>query len=167
MLSRDSVSMLIEGVILAMNGEVTIAKLFAKFGRRFAMIIEQDYDQVYTVIFYEIIFDGYEKYIKRSTVEYNQKNCMLIVPGFGNEYDIIDAVDLGSHVENMLFYPLSILNRRASRKALRTAENLRKLSSALFKYEQARKNNFEEFIEKGEEMRKGIINLIVKTCENV
>lgn len=58
-------------------------------------------------------------------------------------------------------------NIRASRKALRTAENLRKLSSALFKYEQARKNNFEEFIEKGEEMRKGIINLIVKTCENV
>ena len=119
MLFRDSVSMLVEEVILAMNGEVTIAKLFAKFGRRFAMIIEQDYDQVYTVIFYEIIFDGYEKYIKRSTVEYNQKNCMLIVPGFGNEYDIIDAVDLGSHVENMLFYPLSILNRRAGKKALR------------------------------------------------
>ena len=65
--------MLIEEVILVMNGEVTIAELFAKFGRRFAMIIEPDHDQVYIVIFYEIIFDGYEKYIKRSTVEYDQK----------------------------------------------------------------------------------------------
>ena len=167
MLFRDSVSMLIEEVILAMNGDVTIAELFAKFGRRFAMIIEPDHDQVYIVIFYEIIFDGYEKYIKRSTVEYNQKNCMLMVPGFADEHDIIDAIDLDSHVENMLFHPLSILNRRASKKVLRTAENLRKLSSALFKYEQARENNVEEFIEKGEEMRKGIINLIVKTCENV
>lgn len=167
MLFRDSVSMLIEGVILVMNGEVTIAELFAKFGRRFAMIIEPDHDQVYIVTFYEIVFNGYEKYIKRRTVEYYQQNYDLILPGFADEYDIIDAVDLDPHVENMLFHPLSILNRRASRKALRTAENLRKLSSALFKYEQARENNFEEFIEKGEEMRKGIINLIVKTCENV
>ena len=47
MLFRDSVSMLVEEVILAMNGEVTIAELFAKFGRRFAMIIEPDHDQVY------------------------------------------------------------------------------------------------------------------------
>ena len=166
MLFRDFVSMLIEEVILVMNGEVTIAELFAKFGRRFAMIIEPDHDQVYIVIFYEIISDEYGKYIKRSTVEYDQKNCILTVPGFADEYDIIDAVDLGFHVENMLFHPLLILDRRA-KKALRTAENLRKLSSALFKYEQARENNFEEFIEKGEEMRKGIINLIVKTCENV
>ena len=167
MLFRDSVSMLIEEVILVMNGEATIAELFAKFGRRFAMIIEPDHDQVYIVIFYEIISDEYGKYIKRSTVEYDQKNCILTVPGFADEYDIIDAIDLDSHVENMLFHPLSILNRRAGKKALRTAENLRKLSSALFKYEQARENNLEEFIKKGEEMRKGIINLIVKTCENV
>ena len=95
------------------------------------------------------------------------KNCMLIVPGFADEYDIIDAVDLDSHVENMLFHPLLILDRRASKKALRTAENLRKLSSALFNYEQARENNREEFIEKKEEMRNGIINLIMKTCKNV
>ena len=118
-----------------MNGEVTIAGLFAKFGRRFAMIIEPDHDQVYVVTFYEIVFNGYEKYIKRRTVEYYQQNYDLILPGFADEYDIIDAVDLDPHVENMLFHPLSILNRRASRKALRTAENLRKLSSALFKYE--------------------------------
>ena len=167
MLFRDFVSMLIEEVILAMNGEVTIAKLFAKFGRRFAMIIEPDHDQVYIVIFYEIVFNGYKKYIKRSTVKCNQKNCMLIVPGFADEYGIIDAVDLDSHVENMLLHPLLILDRRASKKSLRTAENLRKLSSALFKYEQAREKTSEEFIEKKEEMRKGIINLIVKTCENV
>ena len=51
-----------------MNGEVTIAELFAKFGRRFAMIIEPDHDQVYVVTFYEIVFNGYEKYIKK-------KNC--------------------------------------------------------------------------------------------
>ena len=50
MLFRDSVSMLIEEVILAMNGDVTIAELFAKFGRRFAMIIEPDHDQVYMVM---------------------------------------------------------------------------------------------------------------------
>ena len=166
MLFRDSVSMLVEEVILVMNGEVTIAGLFAKFGRRFAMIMP-DCDQVYIVIFYEIVFNGYKKYIKRSTVKCNQKNCMLIVPGFADEYDIIDAVDLDSHVENMLFHPLLILDRRASKKALRTAENLRKLSSALFKYEQDRENNPEEFIEKKEEMRNGIINLIIKTCENV
>ena len=159
--------MLIEEVILAMNGEVTIAKLFAKFGRRFAMIIEPDHDQVYVVIFYEIVYDGYEKYIKRRTVEYYQQNYDLILPGFADEYDIIDAVDLDPHVENMLFHPLLISGKKASRKTLQTAENLRKLSSALFKYEQARENNVEEFIEKGEEMRKGIINLIVKTCENV
>lgn len=108
--------MLIEEVILAMNGEVTIAKLFAKFGRRFAMIIEPDHDQVYVVTFYEIVFNGYEKYIKRRTVEYYQQNYDLILPGFADEYDIIDAVDLDSHVENMLFHPLSILNRRASKK---------------------------------------------------
>lgn len=150
-----------------MNGEVTIAKLFAKFGRRFAMIIEPDHDQVYVVIFYEIVYDGYEKYIKRRTVEYYQQNYDLILPGFADEYDIIDAVDLDPHVENMLFHPLLISGKKASRKTLQTAENLRKLSSALFKYEQARENNVEEFIEKGEEMRKGIINLIVKTCENV
>ena len=68
MLFRDFVSMLIEEVILVMNGEVTIAELFAKFGRRFAMIIEPDHDQVYVVTFYEIVFNGYEKYIKK-------KNC--------------------------------------------------------------------------------------------
>lgn len=167
MLFRDFVSMLIEEVILAMNGEVAIAKLFAKFGRRFAMIIEPDHDQVYIVIFYEIVFNGCEKYIKRRTVEYRKQNYDLVLPGFVDEYDIIDAVDLDPHVENMLFHPLLILDRRASKKALRTAENLRKLSSALFKYEQAREKTSEEFIEKKEEMRKGIINLIVKTCENV
>jgi len=99
-----------------MNGEVTIAELFAKFGRRFAMIIEPDHDQVYVVTFYEIVFNGYEKYIKRRTVEYYQQNYDLILPGFADEYDIIDAVDLDSHVENMLFHPLSILNRGASKK---------------------------------------------------
>lgn len=159
--------MLIEEVILAMNGEVTIAKLFAKFGRRFAMIIEPDHDQVYVVIFYEIVYDGYEKYIKRRTVEYYQQNYDLILPGFADEYDIIDAVDLDPHVENMLFHPLLISGKKASRKTLQTAENLRKLSSALFNYEQARENNREEFIEKKEEMRNGIINLIMKTCKNV
>ena len=150
-----------------MNGEVTIAKLFAKFGRRFAMIIEPDHDQVYVVIFYEIVYDGYEKYIKRRTVEYYQQNYDLILPGFADEYDIIDAVDLDPHVENMLFHPLLISGKKASRKTLQTAENLRKLSSALFNYEQARENNREEFIEKKEEMRNGIINLIMKTCKNV
>lgn len=167
MLFRDFVSMLIEEVILAMNGEVTIAKLFAKFGRRFAMIIEPDHDQVYVVIFYEIVYDGYKKYIKRRTVEYYQQNYDLILPGFADEYDIIDAVDLDPHVENMLFHPLLISGKKASRKTLQTAENLRKLSSALFNYEQARENNREEFIEKKEEMRNGIINLIMKTCKNV
>lgn len=159
--------MLIEEVILAMNGEITIAKLFAKFGRRFAMIIEPDHDQVYIVIFYEIVFNGYDKYIKRRTVEYYQQNYDLILPGFADEYDIIDAVDLDPHVENMLFHPLSILGKKASRKALRTAENLRKLSLALFDYEQLRDSNVKEFIEKGEEMRNGIIDLIIKTCKNV
>ena len=159
--------MLIEEVILVMNGEVTIAELFAKFGRRFAMIIEPDHDQVYVVIFYEIVYDGYEKYIKRRTVEYYQQNYDLILPGFADEYDIIDAVDLDPHVENMLFHPLLISGKKASRKTLQTAENLRKLSSALFNYEQARENNREEFIEKKEEMRNGIINLIMKTCKNV
>ena len=167
MLFRDFVSMLIEEVILAMNGEVTIAKLFAKFGRRFAMIIEPDHDQVYIVIFYEIVFNGCEKYIKRRTVEYRKQNYDLVLPGFVDEYDIIDAVDLDPHVENMLFHPLLISGKKASRKALRTVENLRKLSSALFKYEQARENNSEEFIEKKEEMRNGIIDLIMKTCKNV
>lgn len=150
-----------------MNGDVTIAELFAKFGRRFAMIIEPDHDQVYVVIFYEIVYDGYEKYIKRRTVEYYQQNYDLILPGFADEYDIIDAVDLDPHVENMLFHPLLISGKKASRKTLQTAENLRKLSSALFNYEQARENNREEFIEKKEEMRNGIINLIMKTCKNV
>lgn len=159
--------MLIEEVILVMNGEITIAKLFAKFGRRFAMIIEPDHDQVYIVIFYEIVFNGYDKYIKRRTVEYYQQNYDLILPGFADEYDIIDVADLDPHVENMLFHPLSILGKKASRKTLRTAENLRKLSSALFNYEQLRDNNVKEFIEKGEEMRNGIIDLIIKTCKNV
>ena len=59
-----------------MNGEVTIAELFAKFGRRFAMIIEPDHDQVYVVTFYEIVFNGYENILKEELLNIINKTMI-------------------------------------------------------------------------------------------
>lgn len=149
-----------------MNGELTIRDLFAKYGRRFVETFIS-FDGVKTVNFYEIItVKGEKPIVKLKTVEFDPIEQELYISNDNEQENWFEAFELWAGVENGIFFPLSMLPYRASKKARISLQKFRNLSLKVFKYEHLTKD-LDKFSENYGMLRNEIINALNEAIDSV
>ena len=139
-----------------MNGSFYAKKLFAKYGRRFAAIL-QSADGISTVVIYEIkTIKNEPPIVKLKIVEVNEFSKQLYISDDRDEEDWLEPFELADSIDEGIFFPLSGISEKSSEKTQLTIAGLRKLSLKVSEYERLL-DDLEAFNEKSESLRKELI----------
>ena len=144
--------------VTTMNGSFYAKKLFAKYGRRFAEISKSN-DGISTVVIYEIkTIKNEPPIVKLKIVEFNEFSKQLYVSDDRDEENWLEPFELADSIDEGIFFPLSRISGKSSKKTKLTLAGLRKLSLKVSEYEKLL-DDLEAFNKKSESLRKELIEV--------